>query len=288
MKVLVLGSNGQLGKKIIEKAPEWAEVFSFSHAQLDIKSESSLKEVFKHNQFDVLINCAAYTQVDKAESESDEAFRINRDAMEVISRLCKEFDVFLVHFSTDYVFSGTDSIPYNESSNISPLGVYGLSKAQGEIKIQANDCSYVIIRTSWLYSESGKNFLRTIAGRLVSQSLVKVVSDQIGSPTYVGDLADASWTLLSNPLNLKMKEVFHFSNEGVGSWYDFAFEIGCMLGKEDLVSPIKTEEYSSIAPRPHYSVLDKTKIKKSLGKPIRHWKAALKECILKYKELENL
>lgn len=288
MKILVLGANGQLGKKIIETAPAWAEVISFSHAELDIKSESSLNEVFKKNQFNVLINCAAYTQVDKAESESGQAFEINRDAVALIAKLCKAHNAFLVHYSTDYVFSGSQSSPYVESSPMSPMGVYGNSKAQGELKIQESGCFYAIIRTSWLYAEYGKNFLRTIAGRLVAGSPVKVVADQIGTPTYVGDLADATWKLLSDSQNLKMKEVFHYSNEGVASWYDFAFELGVLTGKTDMVSPIRTEEYPTPARRPAYSVFDKSKIKSKLGVPIRHWKIALSECFLKYKELEKL
>ena len=289
MKVLVLGANGQLGRKFIETAPAWAEVVSFSHSELDIKSFESLSVLFKEQNFRIVINCAAYTQVDKAESEPDEAFAINSEAVANLARLCLEYNSFFVHFSTDYIFSGNESHPYQEEHELSPLGVYGQSKGKGESHIRESGCCYAIIRTSWLYAEFGKNFFRTIAGRLLTNSPVKVVADQIGTPTYVGNVARTTWILLSqDPDNLKMQETFHFTNEGVASWYDFAFEIGSLLGKENLVSPIKTSEYPTPAKRPQYSVLDKTKIKNKCKFDIPHWKTALKECFIEYKKLEKI
>lgn len=288
MKILVFGASGQLGRKITETAPAWAEVVSLSHVELDINSKDSLSEAFKKHRPNIVINCAAYTMVDKAEMESLEAFEINRDAVDLISKFCLAHNTFLVHYSTDYVFSGTQSSPYVESSPLSPMSIYGNSKAEGELKIQESGCFYAIIRTSWLYGEEGKNFLNTIAQKLVANSTVRVVADQIGSPTYVGDLADSTWKLVSDSQNLKIKEVFHFSNEGVASWYDFAFEIGILTGRPELVLPIRSEEYPTPARRPAYSVFDKTKIKTKLGISIRHWRIALNECFLKYKELKKI
>ncbi|MFP5491607.1 MAG: dTDP-4-dehydrorhamnose reductase [Bacteriovoracia bacterium] len=288
MRVLVFGASGQLGKKILETAPAWAELAAFSRVDVDVSSMSSLAEVFNKHQPSIVINCAAYTAVDKAEVEADLAYLINQEAVDFLAKLCLSHNAFLVHYSTDYVFSGNQSSPYTETSPLSPMNVYGKSKAQGELKIQQSGCFHAIIRTSWLYGEHGKNFLHTIATKLASGAMVKVVADQIGSPTYVGDLAAATWELLADAKHLKMKEIFHYSNEGVASWYDFAFEIGILSQKSSAVLPIRSDEYPTPARRPPYSVFDKSKIKTKLKSPIRHWKLALKESFIKYQEIHRI
>jgi dTDP-4-dehydrorhamnose reductase len=288
MNILLVGARGQLGKKILETKPSWAEVDAFTQSELDIKNEELISNLVSKKKYDALINCAAYTLVDKAETEVQEAFEVNCSAVEKISKICYENKILLIHYSTDYVFSGETNSPYNELQEISPLNTYGKSKAQGEIQIKESGCNFAIIRTSWLYAEFGQNFLRTIATRLLMNNSLRVVADQIGSPTYAGDLATFSWELISNINNQKHQEIYHFSNEGVASWYDFAFEIGEILGKPNLVSAITTREYPTPAKRPFLSLFDKSKIKLKLNKPIRHWKEALREAVVKYKELENL
>lgn len=287
-KILVTGANGQLGKELKELAPAYPQVeFIFlSRTDLPIHHFDMVRNYFKVYQPDYLINCAAYTAVDRAEQEKDLAMQVNAEAPGVLAAVCKENNCRLVHISTDYVFDGSASSPYKEDAPTNPQSVYGLSKLKGEEEVMKYNPDAIIIRTSWVYSEFGKNFVKTMMKLMSERSELNVVDDQIGSPTYAADLAETILQIIANcqlaVVNCK-SGIYHFSNEGVISWYDFAEEIKKLTGSTCNIQPIPTEQYPTPAKRPAYSVFDKTKIQKTFSIQLKDWKQSLAACIHKLK-----
>lgn len=273
MKVLITGANGQLGSEFHLLANENLH-FSFADRKtLDICDLQSVLKALRG--FDGVINCAAYTAVDNAENEREKAFGVNETGALNIAKSCKKLGIKLVHISTDYVFDGKDYKILDENAKTAPLSVYGLSKLAGEKAIideKLKNCA--IIRTSWLYGRNGKNFVKTIANLATCKDELSVVCDQIGSPTNAYDLAKAICTVLPKLRN-ETPQIFHYSNEGVASWFDFAYEIVRFLKLSCEIKPIKSSEYKSLATRPFYCVLDKSKIKEQFGIKILHWRQSL-------------
>lgn len=281
MKILVTGSNGQLGRSIQERSLLYPE-FSFDFTdvdQLDITNKSALELYLKTNKQDVIINCAAYTAVDKAEEEAEKAFLLNATAVEYLSKIASENGIFLIHISTDFIFDGKIDKPYKEEDLAQPESAYGKSKLAGENAIINCGPNASIIRTSWLYSEYGHNFVKTILQLASERNELKVVSDQLGTPTYAGDLADAILKILQTNYQTKGVHIFHYSNEGVASWYDFAKAIIEFNKLDCKVIPIPTSEYPLPAKRPEYSVMNKEKLKQYFNIEIPKWKDSLKVCL---------
>ena len=277
--VLVTGANGQLGKELRQLETKWPE-FEFlflSREDLPIHHFELVRNFFKATHPSFLINCAAYTAVDKAEQEEELAFQINAEAVGVLAAICKEQDCKFVHVSTDYVFDGLANRPYREDDLTNPQGVYGASKLAGEKEAVLLNPDAVIIRTSWVYSSFGKNFVKTILRLLQEKPSVSVVDDQIGSPTYAADLAVAILEIIS--LKSWKPGVYHFSNEGEISWCAFAKAIAALTHSNTPVQAITTAEFPTPAKRPAWSVLDKSKIKAVYGIKIRPWKESLADCL---------
>jgi len=278
-KILVTGSNGQLGnsiRNIESKYPDFSFVYT-DVDDLDITKWEEVEAFFKDANFTHIVNCAAYTAVDKAEEDYDLAKLINAHGPENLARASRQFHCKLVHISTDYVFDGKAHRPYIEDDFAQPPSAYGKSKLEGEeLVLKAGD-HVNIIRTSWLYSEYGNNFLKTMMKYGAERDELRVVFDQIGTPTYAGDLADAILKMIQ--LDKDSKEIYHFSNEGVVSWYDFAKEIMTAARIQCKISPILSVEYPLPAPRPYYSVLDKSKIKSDYQLEIPYWKDSMIKCI---------
>jgi dTDP-4-dehydrorhamnose reductase len=245
---------------------------------LDITDPEEVNQVMEDYGIDVIVNCAGYTDVERAESEEDKVFKVNAEAVDVLAGAARARGALLIHISTDYIFDGTRSEPYSEDAEASPLGVYGRSKLAGELAVRASGARYMIIRTSWLYSRYGKNFVKTILKKSEEQPLLKVVSDQVGTPTYAGDLAEFILTLLE-PENLEKTGTYNYTDEGVCSWYDLACEVCELSGNLCEVVPCETGEYPVKAIRPHYSVLNKSKVKKTFGIEIPYWKDSLRHCM---------
>ncbi len=252
-------------------------------AALDITDPEAVAAAVRENSIDVIVNCAAYTNVNKAEEEEDLAYRINALAPGILAKAAKEAGALLIHVSTDYVFDGTGHVPYTEDMPVSPLSAYGRTKQAGEQMIMDSGCRYMIFRTAWLYSTFGGNFVQTIYDKTASQPTVNVVSDQIGTPTYAQDLADLLAAIIEED-KLDRTGIYHFTDEGVCSWYDFAKEICDISGHLCDVRPCRTSDYPSKTKRPHYSVLDKTKVKETFGMEIPHWKDSLRFCIRQIEE----
>lgn len=274
--ILVTGANGQLGselRKIGFSALD--EVFYTDVAELDITDYAAVEKFVKDKEIDTIINCAAYTAVDKAEEEPQLAAKINTEAVTNLARAAAKEGCLLIHISTDYVFDGTGTKPYSEKDKPCPVSVYGKTKLAGEEAILKSRCFHIIIRTAWLYSSFGNNFVKTILRLASERTEINVVSDQVGSPTYAGDLAAAIVAIMDNEERIEHEGIYHYSNEGVCSWYDFAAEIVRLSGKECRVKPVTTAEYPTKTQRPAYSVLDKSKIKKTFGIEIPAWKDAL-------------
>lgn len=274
--ILVTGANGQLGselRKIGFSALD--EVFYTDVAELDITDYAAVEKFVKDKEIDTIINCAAYTAVDKAEEEPQLAAKINTEAVTNLARAAAKEGCLLIHISTDYVFDGTGTKPYSEKDKPCPVSVYGKTKLAGEEAILKSRCFHIIIRTAWLYSSFGNNFVKTILRLAAERPEINVVSDQVGSPTYAGDLAAAIVAIMYNEERIEHEGIYHYSNEGVCSWYDFAAEIVRLSGKECRVKPVTTAEYPTKTQRPAYSVLDKSKIKKTFGIEIPEWKDAL-------------
>lgn len=280
--ILVTGSNGQLGREMqIAAKPKNKDRFIFTDiAELDITNLSEIRRIVADNEVDVIVNCAAYTNVDKAEDDEKIADLLNNKAVRYLASIAKEFDATLVHISTDYVFNGAAHLPYNEKNPTEPIGVYGKTKLDGEQSVIDSGCNYIIIRTSWLYSQWGNNFVKTMQRLTKERDSLNVIFDQIGTPTYAGDLANAIVTII-NTNQLDKKGIYHFSNEGVCSWYDFAKMICEMSGNKCDIHPIHSEEFPCKVTRPHYSVLDKTKFKNTFNLSIPYWIDSLKICISK-------
>ena len=246
---------------------------------LDICNEDSVDHFFKENKIEACINCAAYTAVDKAEDEEDIAREINASAVKKLANVCKSNNSLLIHISTDYVFDGTSIRPYLEDDTVSPNSVYGKTKAEGEQNIISSCCSYIIVRTSWLYSSFGNNFVKTMLRLGSEREFVNVVDDQNGNPTWAYDLANAILLLIRRFGNTDVKEIFNYSNEGTIPWNNFAEAIFYIGNKNCEVKPISTKEYGSKANRPAFSALDKSKIKAYTGIKIPFWRESLIKCI---------
>ena len=278
MNVLVTGSRGQLGselQKLQQMQGRQGWVF-MDLPDLDITDASAVELVCRERQIGAMVNCAAWTAVDKAEREVDAAFRVNRDGAAALASVAKATGALLVHVSTDYVFDGNSNRPYREDDPATPLGVYGQSKWEGEEAIRASGCSHIIVRTSWLYSAYGQNFVKTMLRLGGERERIGVVFDQVGTPTWAADLAGAIVSILDrcNPA-LNYSETYHYSNEGICSWYDFAREIMDAAGLPCRVSPIESHEYPTPVTRPPYSVLNKRKIREAWGLEIPHWRDSL-------------
>ncbi len=271
--LLITGANGQLGTELKNRLSNAV----FTDVQdLDITNASIVKEYVHDNNIDTIINCAAYTNVDAAEDDTRTAYSINVDGPRNLAKTGAK----MIHISTDYVFDGRAHAPYSPCDKPNPLSVYGRTKLAGEQAVQEYSCRYVIIRTAWLYSPYGNNFVKTMRRLGATRDSINVVSDQVGSPTYAGDLADAIIKIVPN-MNDKTNGVYHFTNAGVCSWYDFAHKIMDLSGLKCMVKPIPSLEYPTRARRPMYSVLDKEEIKQTFGVELRHWTDALVECIAK-------
>lgn len=279
-KVIVIGSSGQLASELrllSSKFPHYTFRF-VSQSESDIANISQLASIFQEIQPHFAINCAAYTAVDKAETDSIRAFEINELGALNVANLCAEYSCHLIHISTDFVFDGSKSRPYVESDSLNPLSIYGQSKLKGELAIPSTGCRYHIIRTSWLYSSFGHNFVKTMLRLGKEKETINVVDDQIGTPTYCGDLAEFILSHLSL-FPEHENAIYHYSNEGTASWYDFAFEIMNLSGTKCKVVPIPSAAYPTPAVRPAYSIMSKNLIKQTYKISIPHWKESLNKCI---------
>ncbi|MDR1761221.1 MAG: dTDP-4-dehydrorhamnose reductase [Bacteroidales bacterium] len=279
--ILVTGAYGQLGsemKVVSKKFPQHAFIFTDADT-LNITSEEELQQFFNTNKVDCIVNCAAYTAVDKAEDDKETAYAINSEAVRLLAKIAAKNNIKLIHISTDYVFDGKSYMPYSEDMAICPQTVYGQSKADGEravMEIASNQA--VIIRTSWLYSSFGNNFVKTMLRLGTEKEVLNVIFDQIGTPTYAADLATAIMQVVN--AEQFVPGIYHFSNEGVCSWYDFTIAIHREAGITSCkVNPIETKDYPAKTPRPHYSVLNKSKIKKTYDFEISHWEDGLQRCL---------
>lgn len=286
--VLVTGKDGQLGKSIEHIARQYPEyVFEFvGRERLDISSAEDITEFFVGQHFDIIINCAAYTAVDQAETETELADQINHLAIQKFAEIAKATNSTLIHISTDYVFSGQNFKPYIEIDSTDPQSVYGATKLKGEQAMQAINPKGCIIRTSWVYSEYGNNFVKTMLRLGHERDSLNVIFDQVGTPTYAGDLAKTILQMLDNA-HSKSCGVYHYSNEGACSWYDFSTAIFAFSDTECHVSPIETKDYPTLATRPHYSLLNKSKIKIDFNLTIPYWQDSLKQCIQSLQEQKN-
>lgn len=279
--VLITGANGQLGNEFKKLSMQSPVNYIFTDLQeLDITNKAAIKEFFKAQQINYVVNCAAYTNVDKAESDIENAYLVNSIGPKNLMEICQKNFLPLIHISTDYVFDGKSSIPYREESPTNPINIYGKSKLEGEQNIVKYEKS-LILRTSWLYSTYGNNFVKTILKLAKEKDSIEVVYDQIGSPTYAEDLALFIDNLLQKNFKsgYELTGIYHFSNEGVCSWYDFAIQIIKQIHSKTKIKPIQTEKLKRPAQRPHFSVLDKQKIKEKLQIEIPHWTESLEKCL---------
>lgn len=285
LNILVTGSKGQLGSEIQELSSKYDYNFFFTDKDtLDITNLHTVSEFIKTNNINVIINCAAYTAVDKAESNEESANTINNTAVKHLAQIAKEYDIKLIHISTDYVFDGTNYMPYTEEDKTNPNSIYGKTKLAGEIALQEiNPKNSIIIRTSWVYSSFGANFVKTMLRLGKEKEQLGVIYDQVGTPTYAHDLAKVILDILPNITNEKV-EIYNYSNEGVLSWYDFAKEIMRMAKLDCKIDPIETKDYPTPAKRPHYSLLNKSKIKNEFNITVPYWKNSLDECLQKMGE----
>ena len=285
MNILVTGANGQLGNEMRRLGAVSPNNYIFTDvAELDITNADAVMYVAKHYSIDAIINCAAYTNVDKAETDQETAELINATAVGNLARAMKEVGGTLFHVSTDYVFGSEGNTPRTEDMPLNPLGVYGLTKLHGEQAIEESGCKALIFRTAWLYSEFGNNFLKTMLRLTAEREQLNVVFDQVGTPTYAGDLALAIFSIIEAGVYPGNEGIYHFSNEGVCSWYDFAVEIAAAAGHTNCrINPCHSSEFPSPVTRPPYSVLDKTKIKKTFDIDIPHWRESMEYCIKRLK-----
>jgi dTDP-4-dehydrorhamnose reductase len=290
MKILVTGAYGQLGnelKVLSTDYPEWQFLFTDADT-LDITNDFSVKTFFDRNKPDFVINCAAYTAVDKAETDIETAEKVNVLAPEILAKTAAETGAKLIHVSTDYVFDGTSHLPYSETSAVNPVSVYGKTKLTGETLALAANSQTIVIRTSWLYSSFGNNFVKTMLRLGHERGLLNVVFDQVGTPTYAADLASVILFIIA-AAEAKPEDfipgVYHYSNEGVASWYDFAKTIFELSEMNVRVNPVRSDQFPTVAKRPAFSVLDKTKIKTTFCAEIPYWKDSLEICLRKLKEL---
>ncbi|MFN8323200.1 MAG: dTDP-4-dehydrorhamnose reductase [Chitinophagales bacterium] len=278
-QVLVTGAHGQLGTELnfLSSLLEMHSFIFVGHAELDITDAEAVNSFILSHQITSVINCAAYTAVDKAESEKELAYRVNAEAVGVLAKVCKQHNCRFIHISTDFVFDGTHSVPLLETDATNPLSVYGASKLKGEENALANNAEAVIIRTSWVYSSFGNNFVKTILRLCKERDSLNIIFDQIGTPTYARDLAAAILQIIQQA---EWKPgIYHYSNEGVAGWYDFAIAIRDIAGLKTKIAPIETHQYPTPAVRPKYSVLNKKKIKDAFGLEIPYWRNSLMQCM---------
>ncbi len=278
--ILVTGANGQLGKELQLLANKYPYIFLFTNkAHLSIDNFEATKIFFEEHHIDICINCAAYTAVDKAETEHEKAFLINADAVGNLAQICHEHKASLIHISTDYVFNGASSIPYKEDDAIDPINVYGASKHTGEELALKKNPSALIIRTSWVYSSFGNNFVKTMVRLMRERESVNVINDQYGCPTYAADLAKVIMEIVNKIEANNIAGIFNYCNHGVTTWYQFALAIKDFTGSNCTVNPISASQYITAAKRPLYSVLDTAKIKKYFNVQIPEWKKSLQNCL---------
>lgn len=292
MKIVVTGALGQLGQEIMKLAAGSEHEFVFTDIRatdnvslLDI-TDADAVDAFVGKDVDVIVNCAAYTDVNKAESDEESARQINAAAAGILASAAAKADALLIHVSTDYVFDGTSTVPYREDCLPAPTGAYGRTKLEGERLVQESGCRYMIFRTAWLYSLSGRNFFLTMVNKTAELPQMKVVFDQTGTPTYAGDLAYLISHIIENGF-LDRTGIYHYTDEGVCSWYDFAKEINSLVGHTCNVMPCRTEDYPTLARRPHYSVLDKAKVRETFGIEIPHWRDSLVMSVNEYMNTEE-
>ena len=285
MNILVTGANGQLGCEMRRLGAVSPNNYIFTDvAELDITNADAVMYVAKHYSIDAIVNCAAYTNVDKAESDEATTELINATAVANLAAAMKEVGGTLFHVSTDYVFGSEGNTPRTEDMPLNPLGVYGRTKLHGEQAILESGCKALIFRTAWLYSEFGNNFLKTMLRLTAEREQLNVVFDQVGTPTYAGDLALAIFSIIEAGVYEGNEGIYHFSNEGVCSWYDFAVEIAAAAGHTSCrINPCHSSEFPSPVTRPPYSVLDKTKIKNTFDIDIPHWRESMEYCIKRIK-----
>ena len=281
MKILVTGGDGQLGSALKKLSGDYKNyIFTFIDiGDLDLTDYSGMAALLSAGKPEMLINCAAYTAVDKAESEAGRAMAVNAAAPGEMARICSEKGIRMIHISTDYVFDGKSFKPYKETDPVNPVSVYGKSKLEGELRIRKQEVKGIIIRTSWLYSEYGQNFVKTILKKGKEFGKLNVVYDQVGGPTYAGDLARAILDILPEIADADSMELYHYANEGVISWYDFAQAIIEISKTDCILEPVGTKDYPTPASRPAYSVFNKTKFKERFGIAIPYWRTSLEECI---------
>jgi len=285
INILITGSNGQLGSELKELSKNYNYNFFFTdRTNIDITNKEDIKNFCQTNNIYTIINCAAYTAVDKAESDIENAYLVNRKAVKKLALVSKELNIKLIHISTDYVFDGNAFKPYCEEFQTNPQGVYGKTKLDGENEmININPLNSIIIRTSWVYSFYGNNFVKTMLRLGKEKKELGVIFDQVGTPTYAKDLAKTILDILPNIDNTKV-EIYNYSNEGVLSWYDFAKEIMKMAKLDCKINPIETYQYPTPAKRPHYSLLNKSKIKSTFNIEVPYWKDGLDDCIKRLDE----
>ena len=279
LKILVTGAGGQLGKSIKDIAPFYPrfEFVFLSKQHMPVEQKDKTEAVFDAVRPQFCINCAAYTAVDKAESEKENAFLINADGVKILADACETYQSKFIHISTDYVFNGPSSVPYKEDAGIDPINIYGASKARGEVLAMACNPEPIIIRTSWVYSEHGSNFVKTMMRLMKEKKELNRVNDQVGSPTYANDLSRAIMRIVNSKLWLP--GIYHYCNEGNISWYDFAMAIKEMTGANCILHPVPATAYPTPAKRPSFSLLDTSKIRETYGVNIPLWKESLMKCI---------
>lgn len=279
--ILVTGANGQLGSEMRRLGELSSNNYIFTDIEeLDVTDAEAVRNFVVENGVEVVVNCVAYTNVDKAESDEESAYKVNATAVENIANAVKEVDGTLFHISTDYVFGTDGNTPRTEEMPLAPLGAYGRTKLAGEEAVKQVGCKAIVIRTAWLYSEFGHNFVKTMLRLTAEKESIKVVFDQVGSPTYAGDLALTIFSIIEGDIYNGNEGVYHFSDEGVCSWYDFAVEIARLAGHKNCrIEPCHSNEFPSPVTRPPYSVLDKSKIKGTFGVDIPHWRESLIYCL---------
>lgn len=288
MNILITGSNGQLGNQMRLLGATSSHHYIYTDVsmpegvptlKLDITDLDEIRALMQAESVDVVVNCAAYTNVEKAEDDYAIADLINHTAAAHLAKVCAEMGATLIHVSTDYVFQGRNCLPCTEDQPTDPLGVYGKTKLAGEVAIEESGCNYIILRTAWLYSSFGNNFVKTMRRLTAERDSLKVVFDQVGTPTYAGDLADTIFKIVEEGMYKEHPGIYHYSNEGVCSWYDFAVEICNLSGNTCNIRPCHSDEFPSKVKRPHFSVLDKTKLKDTFGVSVPYWKDSLEKCI---------
>jgi len=283
--ILVTGSNGQLGSEFRKLSDVSDHNFIFTDIdELDLTDITAIERFFENRDISYCVNCAAYTAVDKAETEIENAISVNVTAVRNLAEVCAINHAVLIHISTDFVFDGSNCQPYDETDKAKPINVYGQSKYEGEHQALKENAATIIIRTSWLYSSFGNNFVKTMIRASAKNDKLNVIFDQTGTPTYAMDLAEVILTMIDKVHKNKKDRsvyfgIFHFSNEGIASWYDFAIEIFRISGIKCSVNPILTRDFPTASKRPHFSVLDKSKIKSTFGLTIPYWKDSLTKCI---------